>query len=509
MTSLTENMIQSLEQQAMPAAWPLLQPPSVDADLDVFEGPEKKLEVFFHPPDAATGLRSFGADDWTEVLAAASCSILHVESNAQFDAYLLSESSLFVYPHKAVLKTCGTTTLLLVMPKLLALAKQIGAPLSHVHYSHLRYKYPHLQLYPHASFDEEKACLSRALEGHAADVAASILGPEGGTAACWYALCANAATASTAAGATAGAVATTKAAAVKATPPPAMSPATAPRVAPSASDEAVLEVAMEGLDPSVCATFVGTSPMHAGLSGKALATSMSRASGITDLVAGAILDDWAFEPCGYSMNALRDEHYYTVHITPEPHCSYASFETTDPAYCTPEKLAAVLAIFQPSTFTLTLTTRTAATIGRAAAANTTTTTSLTATPTAAAALALETSDSGFVLGTLDALDTYTCASNERTQLTPAVAVTCATFATRSRIERSATCATVPLSAPSPSPCDEAASAASSASEAADEAAGSSADSSADTESTAGLDEVREACDDVPTQQADKKKRKTC
>jgi len=235
MTSLTENMIQSLEQQAMPAAWPLLQPPSVDADLDVFEGPEKKLEVFFHPPDAATGLRSFGADDWTEVLAAASCSILHVESNAQFDAYLLSESSLFVYPHKAVLKTCGTTTLLLVMPKLLALAKQIGAPLSHVHYSHLRYKYPHLQLYPHASFDEEKACLSRALEGHAADVAASILGPEGGAAACWYALCANAATASTAAGAAAGAVATTKAAAVKATPPPAMSPATAPRV--SACDD--------------------------------------------------------------------------------------------------------------------------------------------------------------------------------------------------------------------------------------------------------------------------------
>jgi len=505
MTSLTANTIQSLE-QAMPAAWPLLQSPSVDADQDVFEGPEKKLEVFFHAPDAATGLRSFGADDWTEVLAAASCSILHVESNAHFDAYLLSESSLFVYPHKAVLKTCGTTTLLLVMPKLLALAEQIGAPLSHVHYSHLRYKYPHLQLYPHASFDEEKACLSRALKGRAADVAASILGPEGGASACWYALCANAATANTAAGAAAGAAGTTKAAAIKAavpSPSPA-AVATAPRIAPSASDEAVLEVAMEGLDPAVCATFVGTSPMHAGLSGKALATSMSRASGIAALVAGATLDDWAFEPCGYSMNALRDEHYYTVHITPEHHCSYASFETTDPAYCAPEKLAAVLAIFQPSTFTLTLTTRTAATIGRAA---NTTSASATATATATAALALETSDSGFVLGTLDALDTYTCASNERTQLTPAVAVTCATFATRAHfLERSATCATVPFSAPSP--CDEAASAVSSASEAADDAAGSSADSSADTESTAGLDEVREACDDVPAQQADKK-RKTC
>jgi len=87
---------------------------------DVFEGPEKKLEVYFSRGDDNSGLRRFQHDVWSDMLADAACTIIHQESNKDFDAYLLSESSMFVYPDRLILKTCGTTTLLLALPKVRA-----------------------------------------------------------------------------------------------------------------------------------------------------------------------------------------------------------------------------------------------------------------------------------------------------------------------------------------------------------------------------------------------------
>merc|ERR1719502_493144 len=147
---------------------PMYLSPAADAAPDVFEGPEKKLEVFFTESPDSVGFRSFEQAVWSDVLSDAHCSILHSLGNNAFDAYLLSESSLFVYPHKLILKTCGTTTLLLVLPKVLALAAKLGCALSHVHYSHFRFAHPQLQLYPHTSFAVEEQAVASLLRGHIA-----------------------------------------------------------------------------------------------------------------------------------------------------------------------------------------------------------------------------------------------------------------------------------------------------------------------------------------------------
>lgn len=310
-----------------------------DAQGEVFEGPEKKLEVFFSSPASADGFRQFGQSTWSDLLVEASCTILHCKQNAHFDAYLLSESSMFVYPSKVILKTCGTTGLLLVLPKLLALAERIGVVVENVHYGHYRYKFPEQQLYPHASLDQERSYLSR----HFGSVQSRVLGPTDGR--CWFALCARP---EKPLPEVQQAPAESMVKALESAPEP-VSPGS-PR-----AGEDIFEIAMEGLHPDVCRRFVGSA--YPTLSGKALATHMTAVSGIGALLPKVLVDEWAFEPCGYSMNGLRNEFYYTIHITPEEGFSYASFETNDPKYRQLSWVQAVVAVFAPAVFTATLTTR--------------------------------------------------------------------------------------------------------------------------------------------------------
>ena len=89
---------------------------------------------------------------------------------------------------------------------------------------------------------------------------------------------------------------------------------------------------MEGLSEETCARFFKAA--HRGR--EELALRMTSVTGIGDLLPGVKVDDWAFEPCGYSMNGLREHYYYTIHVTPESGFSYASFETNDPQYREPK-----------------------------------------------------------------------------------------------------------------------------------------------------------------------------
>lgn len=82
----------------------------------IFEGSEKRLEVHFRDVDCSapstSGLRAISRTNLDKLMELAACEIVSCTSNAQLDSYVLSESSLFVYPRTWILKTCGNTKLL-------------------------------------------------------------------------------------------------------------------------------------------------------------------------------------------------------------------------------------------------------------------------------------------------------------------------------------------------------------------------------------------------------------
>lgn len=64
---------------------------------------------------------------------------------------------MFVFPHKIVLKTCGTTTLLKAVPYILEIAKtRCGyESVYRLFYSRKSFMFPEKQLGPHRSWEEE------------------------------------------------------------------------------------------------------------------------------------------------------------------------------------------------------------------------------------------------------------------------------------------------------------------------------------------------------------------
>ena len=80
----------------------------------------------------------------------------------------------------------------------------------------------------------------------------------------------------------------------------------------------------------------------------------TRAAGIDSLCPGALFDPRAFEPCGYSMNAILYKSYCTMHITPEEGSSYASFETNQKLASYTSLINNVVRTFKPKRFVMTL-----------------------------------------------------------------------------------------------------------------------------------------------------------
>lgn len=401
----------------------------VAAGLDstsAFEGPEKLLEVWFAPSAKALpagvkegGLKAVNPDSWTPMLDLVHCKVLSIITSENVDAYLLSESSMFVFPHKIILKTCGTTTLLLGLDLMLRIAAveagfpfhnvasledpKVAATPLRVFYSRKNFLFPQEQKGPHRSWRDEVNFLDNMFENGSAYMVGKMNGDH------WY-LYITSPTSSL-------------------TPP--RTPTSSRGVSPSRKSkiptgivapfggviennaDETLEILMTDLDPENAKKFYldeataiakeklfakseangdasfdvfsssgdcdvdGQAVLPEALTteGHALGTVVSEACGLsavypTSTYPDARIDAYQFSPCGFSANGVvpavagddgtvpKAGHYFTVHVTPEPQCSFASFETNVPGgqngRQTAEVIEQVVNIFRPGRFSVTL-----------------------------------------------------------------------------------------------------------------------------------------------------------
>ncbi|PVH14385.1 S-adenosylmethionine decarboxylase proenzyme [Candidozyma duobushaemuli] len=360
----------------------------LSANLDstfAFEGPEKLLEVWFwpSPKDAPgeNGLRKVPLAKWVSVLDLVSCKVLSVKSSRDVDAYLLSESSLFVFPHKLVLKTCGTTTTLACLDLLFKVAQaellcEINSKDVHqVFYSRRSFMFPEKQKHVHTDWKKEVQLLNGYFVQGKSYVVGDFTSDDH-----WYLYMGGRQEGSP----VGGQDQTFEILMTQLDPQRARAFVTSREPGPDSvvthsSDEEEHDLGHDqgletmrdtGLEnvflPASTAYAQGnfapstTSPFH--IPSPQMSENMELSDEEDDKWEFAH-DAFAFSPCGYSSNSVCSKnghgYYYTLHITPESGWSYASFETNYPFSATSpvgivDVLIRVLRIFHPGKFSMTL-----------------------------------------------------------------------------------------------------------------------------------------------------------
>lgn len=291
-----------------------------------FEGFEKRLELHFFGDDpsvADMGLRQLEFESLEQVLHAVQCTVVSAVGNPYFDAYVLSESSLFVYPTKIIIKTCGTTQLLKSIRPLLHYARHLGLTLCSCRYTRGSFIFPKAQPFPHTSFKEEVIYLEETLPTNLCCRKASVM-PSKNTSHSWHVFTA--------------------------------SDDDEAHVAPDVLY--TLEICMTELDRVLARKFFKRPGDEK--TGDTAGKEMTQLTGIGDINPGALICDFAFDPCGYSMNGVIDgDRYSTIHVTPEDGYSYASFECVGSIYDDDDDFVQVLKkavqVFRPATMSVSTT----------------------------------------------------------------------------------------------------------------------------------------------------------
>lgn len=265
------------------------------ACASTFEGPEKKLEIILSEP--RPDLRDNSDRRWHRVVAASGAEVISQISSGEMDAYLLSESSLFVWPDRILMITCGKTVLLKAVPEIL---KIVGLQnVAMLFYERKNLMFPSDQP---ADFESDVEMLTPYFQGKSYR-----LGPANADHVHLFF-------------------------------------SSHARIEPTT--DVTLQILMSDLSPVTARQFFAENGS---------AAQIEQHCGIDCLYSGMQTDSHLFFPAGYSLNGIRDERYYTVHVTPQKSGSYTSFETNviEPDYG--PVTAQVVDAFRPGRFTLVLT----------------------------------------------------------------------------------------------------------------------------------------------------------
>ena len=232
----------------------------------IFEGSEKKLEVIF---DDKLNLLKVENSVWESLVEKANATILSSTENEYIKAFLLSESSLFVWKNKILLITCGQTSLICTVDEICKQFKKENIEL--LIYQRKNEYFSHLQ--PSSFFDDIKK-LNQMFDG----VAYRFGEMDEHHHFIFH---------------------------------------TTSNYMPESTDH-TKEFLLYGLGKEVSRTLTNTE----------LSASEIRSFLNFDLILeDFLIDDFKFDPYGYSINAIKEDKYFTVHITPQEDSSYISFET--------------------------------------------------------------------------------------------------------------------------------------------------------------------------------------
>lgn len=256
-----------------------------------FEGNEKKVEVVV--AEGSKNLRQRGFDFWKDVVQRSGAQILSSIQSDACDAYLLSESSLFVWDDHFTMITCGQTTLVKGVDAFLEAVP--AEEVSSLIYERKNEYFPQLQK---SDFYQDARELNRRLKGKALQFGNSdehhllLYSYNNGF------------------------------------KPPA--------------NDFTLEILMYDLQGAARETF--------SCSQQTVQTIQNKTK-VHQIFDGFQVDDHLFDPCGYSLNAIKGQDYYTIHITPEDVGTYVSFETNvNLQQDIVPAVKRVLEIFQPRRF---------------------------------------------------------------------------------------------------------------------------------------------------------------